>query len=60
MKRSLLLCLSFIVLLTASLLHAAKTVEQSEPEIARQEILILNSYHPGYAFSDDEQAGVID
>ncbi|MFH1934041.1 MAG: PAS domain S-box protein [Pseudomonadota bacterium] len=60
MKRSLLLCLSFIVLLTASLLHAAKTVEQSEPEIARQEILILNSYHPGFAWSDDEQAGIID
>ncbi|OQW98465.1 MAG: hypothetical protein BWK74_04465 [Desulfobacteraceae bacterium A6] len=60
MKKSLLLFISFIVLLTAPLLHAAKTVEQSEPEIARQEILILNSYHPGYAFSDDEQAGVID
>jgi len=60
MKRFLLLCISFIVLLTAPLLHAAKTVEQSGPEIVRQEILILNSYHPGYAWSDDEQAGVID
>ncbi|MBU3931830.1 MAG: PAS domain S-box protein, partial [Proteobacteria bacterium] len=27
---------------------------------AREEILILNSYHPGFAWSDDEQAGIID
>ena len=60
MKSSLLLCISFIVFLTAPLLHAAEAAEPSEQGTARQEILILNSYHPGYAWSDDEQAGVID
>ncbi|MEK7827896.1 MAG: hypothetical protein AAB299_09235, partial [Thermodesulfobacteriota bacterium] len=60
MKSSLLLCISFIVFLTAPLLHAAEAAEPSEQGTARQEILILNSYHPGYAWSDDEQAGITD
>jgi len=60
-KRSLLLCISFIVALTtAPLLHAAETAESSDHGTTMQEIFILNSYHPGYAWSDDEQAGVID
>ncbi|MBU1183237.1 MAG: hypothetical protein KKF00_13960, partial [Proteobacteria bacterium] len=60
MKRSLLLCILFIVALTAPLLHAAETAEPSGQATALQEILILNSYHPGYAWSDDEQAGIIE
>jgi hypothetical protein len=59
MKRSLLLCISFIVFLTAPLLQAAEAVEPSGHGTARQEILILNSYHPGFAWSDDEQTGII-
>jgi PAS domain S-box-containing protein len=60
MKRFLLLWISFIVVLAAPLLHAAEAAEPSGRETAREEILILNSYHPGYAWSDDEQAGIID
>jgi PAS domain S-box-containing protein len=60
MKRSLLIWILFIVVLTAPLLHAAQATVPSGHATARQEILILNSYHPGYAWSDDEQAGVID
>jgi hypothetical protein len=60
MKRSLLLCISFIVFLTAPLLHAAETEEHSDHGSTLQEILILNSYHPGFSWSDDEQAGIID
>jgi len=60
MKRSLLLCISFIVFLTAPLLHAAEAAEPSGQGTSQQEILILNSYHPGFAWSDDEQAGIID
>ena len=60
MKRSIVLWISFIVFLTAFLLHAAEAAEPSGQETARQEILILNSYHPGFAWSDDEQAGIID
>ncbi|HEY5497214.1 MAG TPA: PAS domain-containing protein [Syntrophales bacterium] len=60
MKRFLLLCISFIVFLTAPLLHAAEAAEPSDHGSTLQEILILNSYHPGYAWSDDEQAGIVD
>jgi PAS domain S-box-containing protein len=60
MKRSLLLCISVIVFLTAPLLHAAKAEELSDHGSKLQEIFILNSYHPGYAWSDDQQAGIID
>jgi PAS domain S-box-containing protein len=60
MKRFLMLLISFIVVLTAPLLHAAEAAEPSGQGTARQEILILNSYHPGYAWSDGEQAGIID
>jgi len=60
MKRLLLLWISFIVVLTAPLLHAAEAAEPSDHGNPLQEILILNSYHPGYAWCDDEQAGVID
>ncbi|HEY5522197.1 MAG TPA: PAS domain-containing protein, partial [Desulfuromonadaceae bacterium] len=60
MKSSLLLCISFIVFLTAPLLHAAEAADPSDHGSTLQEILILNSYHPGYAWSDDEQAGIID
>ena len=60
MKRSLLIWILFIVVLTAPLLHAAQATVPSGHATARQEILILNSYHPGYAWSDDEQAGIID
>jgi two-component system cell cycle sensor histidine kinase/response regulator CckA len=60
MKRFLLLWISFIVVLTAPLLHAAEAEEPSDHENTLQEILILNSYHPGYAWSDEEQAGIID
>ena len=64
MKRSFLLWTSFIVVLTALFLHAAEAVNPSEQAQATanilQEILILNSYDPGYAWSDDEQAGIID
>lgn len=59
MKRSIVLRISFIVFLTAFLLHAANAAEPSGEGTARQEILILNSYHPGYGWSDDEQAGII-
>jgi two-component system sensor histidine kinase UhpB len=59
MKRSLLLCISFIVFLTVPLLHAAEANPSGQVTIL-QEILILNSYHPGFAWSDDEQAGIID
>jgi PAS domain S-box-containing protein len=60
MKRSLLLCISSMVFLTAPLLHAAEAKEHSDHGSTLQEILILNSYHPGFTWSDDEQAGVID
>ena len=60
MKRSLLLCISFIVFLTVPLLHAAEAAKPSDHGSTLQEILILNSYHPGFAWSDDEQAGIID
>src|SRR4030042_6596624 len=60
MKRSLLLCISFIGALTAPLLHAPKAREPSGHETVGQEILILNSYHPGFTFSDDQQAGIIE
>ena len=60
MKRSIVLWISFIVFLIAFLLHAAEAAEPSGQGTARQEILILNSYHPGYAWSDDEQAGIVD
>ena len=57
MKRSLLLCISFIVFMTAPLMHAAEAAEHSDHgSTLLQEILILNSYHPGYAWSDDERA----
>jgi len=58
-KRSLLLCISFIMFLTAPLLHAAEA-KPSGRVATLQEILILNSYHPGFAWSDDEQAGIVD
>ncbi|MDO9567289.1 MAG: PAS domain S-box protein [Candidatus Desulfaltia sp.] len=60
MKKFLLLCFSFIVALNAPLLHAAEMVKPSGRVAILQEVLILNSYHPGYAWSDDEQAGIID
>jgi PAS domain S-box-containing protein len=60
MKRSLLIWILFIVVLTAHLLHAAESVKPSGQTTVLQEILILNSYHPGYAWSDEEQAGIID
>src|SRR3972149_3035904 len=60
MKSTLLLCISFIVVLTAPLLHAAEAAEPSGHGTARQEILILNSYYPGYAWSDNEQASIVD
>ncbi|HLA28981.1 MAG TPA: PAS domain-containing sensor histidine kinase [Syntrophales bacterium] len=60
MKSPLLLCISFIVVLTAPLLHAAEAAEPSGHGTARQEILILNSYYPGYAWSDNEQASIVD
>ncbi len=37
--------------------------EAGEPSVfgpGPGEILILNSYHPGYAWSDEEQAGIVD
>ncbi len=55
-----MLCISFIVFLPAPLLHADEVTEPSDNGSALQEVLILNSYHPGYAWSDDEQAGIID
>jgi PAS domain S-box-containing protein len=58
--RSLMLCISFMLALTAPLLYAAKAEEPSDHGSTLQEILILNSYHHGYAWSDDEQAGIID
>jgi PAS domain S-box-containing protein len=60
MKRSLILLISFIVFLTPPFLHAAEAVKPSGQVTILQEILILNSYHPGYAWSDDEQTGIID
>ena len=56
----LLLWISFIVVLAAPLLHAAEAAKPSQRVTILQEILILNSYHPGFAWSDDEQAGIID
>ncbi|MEK6654531.1 MAG: hypothetical protein AABY92_05220, partial [Thermodesulfobacteriota bacterium] len=38
----------------------AEAAEPSGRGTALEKILILNSYHPGYAWSDDEQAGIID
>ncbi|MFH1350903.1 MAG: PAS domain S-box protein [Pseudomonadota bacterium] len=29
-------------------------------DASTKKVLILNSYHPGYAWSDDEQAGIVD
>jgi PAS domain S-box-containing protein len=60
MKRSLFLWVSFIIALTAPLLYAAEAAKPSGQVTILQEILILNSYHPGYAWSDDEQTGIID
>lgn len=60
MKRFLLLWISFIVVLETPLLHAAEAAEPSDHGTTMQEILILNSYHPGYGWSDDEQGGVIE
>jgi hypothetical protein len=60
MKRPLLLCILFIVILAFPLLHTAEAAEPSGQGTTRQEILVLNSYHPGYAWSDEEQAGIID
>jgi len=60
MKRFLLLWISFIVVLATPLLHAAKAEGHSDHGSTLPEIFILNSYHPGFAWSDDEQAGVID
>ena len=40
-------------------LHASEVTKSSGQATVPQEILILNSYHPGYAWSDDEQAGII-
>ena len=60
MKRFLLMRMSFIVVLTAPLLHAAEAAEPSDHGTTMQEILVLNSYHPGYTWSDSEQAGIID
>ncbi|MBW2557900.1 MAG: PAS domain S-box protein [Deltaproteobacteria bacterium] len=60
MKNFLLLYILFIATLTAPPLHAAEATKSSGQATVPQEILILNSYHPGYAWSDDEQAGIID
>ncbi|MBU2262261.1 MAG: PAS domain S-box protein [Proteobacteria bacterium] len=60
MKRSVLLCISFIVVLAVPHLQAVEAVKPSGQVTILQEILILNSYHPGYAWSDDVQAGIID
>jgi PAS domain S-box-containing protein len=60
MKRFLILIISFITFLTLPVLCAAEAEERSDRASTLQEILILNSYHPGYAWSDDEQAGIID
>jgi len=38
----------------------AEAAEPSGRGTSREEILILNSYHPGNAWSDAEQAGIID
>ncbi|HBB17664.1 MAG TPA: hypothetical protein DCZ97_11965, partial [Syntrophus sp. (in: bacteria)] len=60
MKRSLFLFIWFIITLTAPLVHASEAAKPSGQVTSLSEILVLNSYHPGYAWSDDEQAGVID
>jgi len=60
MTSALLTCLSSILILTAFPAHGAGAVEPSGDGTARQEILILNSYHPGYAWSDNVQAGIIE
>jgi PAS domain S-box-containing protein len=60
MQRFIFLFVSFIIALTAPVLHAAELAKPSRQINVLPEILILNSYHPGYAFSDDEQAGVVD
>ena len=60
MTSALLTCLSSILILTAFPAHGAGAVEPSGDGTARQEILILNSYHPGYAWSDHVQAGIIE
>lgn len=60
MKRFLFLFIWFIIALAAPLLHAAEAARPSGQVAILPEILILNSYHLGYAWSDDEQAGVID
>jgi hypothetical protein len=60
MKRFLILIISFITFLTLPVLCAAEAEERSDRASTLQEILILNSYHPGYAWSDDELAGIID
>ena len=39
---------------------ASEAAKPSGQVTSLSEILVLNSYHPGYAWSDDEQAGVID
>jgi PAS domain S-box-containing protein len=60
MKKFLLLWISFIVVPAVPLLRAAETAKPSGQPTVSQEVLVLNSYHPGYAWCDDERAGIID
>jgi len=54
--RRLHLCLLVIALCTLFLLVSVSTV--SAQDIAEKKVLILNSYHPGMVFSDEELRGI--
>jgi PAS domain S-box-containing protein len=47
-----------LILLTVSLFAGATVLSAAEQPLPPQ-VLILNSYHPGYIWSDDELAGVL-
>jgi two-component system sensor histidine kinase/response regulator len=58
--RVIFLILAVGCLLTTACHPDAEAAEPSRQGTPRQEVLILNSYHPGYSWSDDEQAGIVD
>jgi|GEM_PF-528563 len=60
MKRFLLLWISLAAALAAPPLYAAEAEETPGQRKPRQEVLILNSYHPGFTWSDEEQTGIIE
>ena len=52
--------LFFIFLLLCNLLSTPSLTNASQEKQATQKVLIVNSYHPGYAWSDDIMLGIRD